>query len=156
MPTNFSPCATDDAVVIAGKTFQSEGCARLSPSIALQPGSRRSGTTRPVPLLFVTSPSNWLVAIWNQLMSTAKATKFQTSGYSGSVNDWGPENDWVISFALPWCVIRIEVPRHQLEAILARHRSPAMAEPSPRADAGNCGGRRGSAAKGWRRFSRTT
>ena len=42
---------------------------------------------------------------------------------------------WTIALELPWCVIRIELPQRQLEATVARRRSPAMAEPSPRAAA---------------------
>lgn len=62
----------------------------------------------------------------------------------------GPDA-WEITVALPWCVIRIELPRQRVDDFNARRRSPAMAEPSPRAAARPFSRRqRPSAANGWR------
>jgi len=62
-----------------------------------------------------------------------------------------------ISVALPWFVIRIELPRHAVPGASdaghrsnARRRSPATAEPSPRAAARPTGCSRPSTVNSWR------
>lgn len=77
-------------------------------------------------------------------MRTMKPEIFDTDEREGASID-----AFEIAVELPWCVIRISLPRHWHETSLARRRSPAMAEPSPGA-AARARAHRPSAANGWR------